>query len=305
MLEGQRSSQNPILYDQKWHKLLKRARLFKFFPFVDFVLVAGSMALGDVHQNSDFDVIVGTRFGRLYTARFSCLFFYKILGWRRKFEEGIHVGADRFCFNHFVTEKSYCLKPPYNIYWQELYKNLAPVFGDEKKIEEFFEANQFWIQKTKNPALSEVSADFSAMREIRLGNDLIIAVNQTLSSEYKNKTSSELVWGFAPQKSGLPSPISHWTTGPNYNLSQDITFTNKINKDLRFLYKKFNCVKIFLEKVLFTKIGDHLEQLLKKFKLWKIQRNLKRFPPGYKPRIIYNDEEVEIHLDTKRTETIK
>ncbi|MEK7115098.1 MAG: hypothetical protein AAB847_01950, partial [Patescibacteria group bacterium] len=73
-----------ILYDQKWFKLLQRSFLFQYFPFVDFVLAAGSMALGDVNENSDFDVIVAAKNGRLYTARFFCLAIYKLVGWRRK-----------------------------------------------------------------------------------------------------------------------------------------------------------------------------------------------------------------------------
>ena len=44
-------------------------QLFQYVPF-DFVFAAGSMAMGTVRQDSDFDVLVGVRHGRIFTARF-------------------------------------------------------------------------------------------------------------------------------------------------------------------------------------------------------------------------------------------
>lgn len=225
-----------ILYDQKWHKLLKRSWPFKFFPFVDFVLVAGSMALGDINRDSDFDVIVGARSGRLYTARFFCLFFYKIFGWRSYISK--NKKANRFCFNHFITEKSYCLQPPYNLYWQSLYANLIPVYGDENKIEKFFKAND-WRLNTDNKNTQKFKAE------------------------------------------------------------------TIIENDLHFKIKKPSKIKVILEKILSGALGDFIEKIFKKYQLQKIKNNLKKFPPSYKPRIIIKDEEVELHLDTRRSETTK
>ncbi len=219
-----------ILFDQKWFKLIRRSFLFQYFPFVDFVLVAGSMALGDINKGSDFDVIVAAKNERLYTARFFCLFVYKLLGWRRRKNKT----ADLFCFNHFVTEKSYQLQPPHNIYWEELYKNLVPIFGDENKVEKFLLINSKW---SKMPNI------------------------QNLKSNIQN--------------------------------------------DLRFKYQTSSKIKFILEKLLSGKFGDWLENILKKYQIKKIEKFLKILPPGYKPRIIYNDSEVELHLDTRRLETIK
>ena len=47
-----------VLYDKKWRKFLRRSWLFRFIPFLDFALGAGSMATGAVNANSDFDVIL-------------------------------------------------------------------------------------------------------------------------------------------------------------------------------------------------------------------------------------------------------
>lgn len=144
-----KSMENSVLFDQKWRKFLWRTWPFRFLPFIDFVLAAGSMAMGNIRPQSDFDVIVGTRYGRIFTARFFCVLFFGLLGWRRNKwhslnKSGIKDFTDKICFNHFVTEKSYRLSPPYNKYWKLLYKKLVPVFGSVSKINGFFSANSDW-----------------------------------------------------------------------------------------------------------------------------------------------------------------
>jgi hypothetical protein len=138
-----------VLFDRKWVRFLRRIWLFRHIPFVDFVLAAGSMALGNVRPESDFDVIVGARSGRIFTARFCCWLIFGLFGWRRKKQHGPE-SKDKICFNHFVTEKSYRLSPPYNRYWQDLYFNLVPVFGSSEIINEFFQANADWMGGKKN-----------------------------------------------------------------------------------------------------------------------------------------------------------
>jgi hypothetical protein len=214
-----------IFLENKWRKLLSRARLFRFIPFADFVLVAGSMAMGNPKEDSDFDVIVGVRQGRIFTARFFCILFFGLLGWRQK---GDHLAdkrlqePDRFCFNHFITPSAYRLSPPHNKYWKDLYKSLVPIYGDPAVTQKFYDANADW------------------MGERRI---------------YKN--------------------------------------------DSRHLYEYQSLIKSFLERLLSGKSGDLLEKL-KFIQIYFIKCKLKNL--GYKPRIIFNDSELEFHPDTKRIE---
>lgn len=133
------------LLNKKWRILLRRSWPFKYIPFVDFVLVAGSMALGTPRPESDFDVIVGARPGRIFTVRFFCWLIFGLLGRRANHRGENHPRRykDKFCFNHFVTEKSYRLSPPYNAYWEKLYQNLAPIYGMPALISKFQRANDW------------------------------------------------------------------------------------------------------------------------------------------------------------------
>lgn len=217
-----------VLYDQKWIKFLRRTWLFRFIPFADFALAAGSMALGNVNPDSDFDVIVGARAGRIFTARFFCVLAFSLLGWRRKkMHNSTGEARDKICLNHFVTPAAFRLSPPHNAYWKNLYWNLVPVFGSVEAVRAFWNANREW-----------------------LGEKVVY---------------------------------------------QD---------DLRHQHKTSSRLKIFLERFLDYLGGDRLEKFLKKIQVEKIEKSLEADQPGHKPRIIYNDNELEFHQDTARIEIL-
>jgi predicted nucleotidyltransferase len=129
--------------NQKWEKLLKLAKKFRHIPFVDFVLVSGSMAMGEANQNSDFDFIIGSRAGRIFTTRQLTAGLFELIGKRKKRDSTEKEAKDKACFNHYVAPQGYCLKPPYNEYWVSLYQNLVPVYGDRELIEVFLRANNW------------------------------------------------------------------------------------------------------------------------------------------------------------------
>lgn len=135
------------LAGKKWDKLLRRARLFTFVPFVNLVFVAGSMAMGHIKKDSDFDFIIGVKSGRIFTARFFCHLFFGFFGWRRPRGMEGDAAKDRFCFSHFVTPEKYHFSPPYDKYSQELFASLVPIYGDSSEIQKFFDINTGWMNE--------------------------------------------------------------------------------------------------------------------------------------------------------------
>ena len=75
--------ENDVLRDKKWWLFLKYARIFQYIPFIEFAFGAGSMALNTAHEESDFDVIIGVRQGRIFTARFFAVLLFGLCGIRR------------------------------------------------------------------------------------------------------------------------------------------------------------------------------------------------------------------------------
>jgi hypothetical protein len=128
-----------LLLDEKWRKLLKLAQWLDWIPFIDFVLASGSLSLGNVTPDSDFDVLTGVRRGRAFTARYLTLLVFALLRSRRL--DDIETSSpNKLCFNHFVTDVTYS-KPPHNYYRYELYRSLVPVWGDPQAIGKFIGAN--------------------------------------------------------------------------------------------------------------------------------------------------------------------
>ena len=226
-MENFEKSPNRNLAHKKWEKFSSRVRLFRFVPFVDFVLAAGSLATGQLHEKSDFDVVVGARQKRIFTARFFAVAFFQLFDWRRsKFDEK-ETASDKICMNHFVTPRSYRLSPPHNTYWNHLYQNLIPVLGNEKSISNFFKAND-------------------------------------------------------------------WMSPPRLRWAE---------RDSRYLGEGQSLLKKFLEWVLSSRLGDGIEKMLKEDQIKRIKFGLPQ-SLGYKPRFIYNDDELEFHPDTRRIEEI-
>lgn len=129
------------LFEKKWRVFEKRVKLFRYIPFIEFVLLAGSMAMGRVHEKSDFDVIIGVRSGRIFTAWFLSALIFELFGWR---ETPGRDTSEKVGMPHFAAPEGYTLTPPYDAYWNDLYERLIPALGDETRMAEFFAAND-WL----------------------------------------------------------------------------------------------------------------------------------------------------------------
>ncbi len=130
-----------LLLDEKWKLLMKRARWFRVIPFLEFVIASGSMAIGNVHKGSDFDVLIGVRKGRIFTVRYLLNFVFSILGARR-LDDNEGTSPNKLCFNHFVTEPTFA-KEPFNFYRAELYRMMVPIYGSREALTRFFRANSW------------------------------------------------------------------------------------------------------------------------------------------------------------------
>lgn len=131
-----------VLYDTKWELFIKKTWIFKYIPFVEFIFGSGSLALENISEDSDFDVLIGAKEGRIFTARFFSVLILNLSGWRRGKGDHNLAAKDKICLNHFITPSSYSLQREPSLYWKILYEKLVPVYGKEDIINKFYEANQ-------------------------------------------------------------------------------------------------------------------------------------------------------------------
>ena len=224
-----------VLRDEKWFRALRRFRLFRHIPFVEFALAAGSMAMDTAVKNSDIDVIVGAKCGRIFTARLFSVAFFGVFGWRRrKPHDALRAhgpeNQDKICLNHFVTEKRYPLSSPYNEYWKRLYQTLVPIWGASATFQKIAAAKREWI-----------GAEMDIEKALRDG-------------------------------------------------------------DRRYLdIARPSLFKFLGEKILSGLLGDFFEHTAKRAQIRRIEKSIAQ-TSGYKPRMVYTDDELEFHPDTRRTE---
>ena len=128
--------------DEKWKKTLKTGKWLRLVPYVRLIFASGSLALSNTNKDSDLDVLMVVKHGRIWTSRFLTILLLGFLGMRRKRHQ--RVAPDKICLNHFITNKSLYI-PRKSIYTAQLYARLVPVLvEDEKLIKDFCEANN-WI----------------------------------------------------------------------------------------------------------------------------------------------------------------
>ncbi len=111
------------LADQKWKKARKIIWLLQIIPYLRMIAVSGSLALENTRKNSDIDLLIVTKAGRIWTCRTLITILITLLG--KKHYKG--KTRDRICLNHYITDKS--LRIPFeSLYNAQTYARLVNVY---------------------------------------------------------------------------------------------------------------------------------------------------------------------------------
>lgn len=128
---------------QKWRMCLRRAYWLQAAPWVRGIFVSGSLAMGTISADSDFDMLVLVEPSRLYLGRLFLSGIASLIGARRtRFET---IAPDKFCFNHYITTASLGISHE-SLYNAQTYAHLVPIAINPTLSGEFFVAN-LWINK--------------------------------------------------------------------------------------------------------------------------------------------------------------
>jgi hypothetical protein len=128
----------------KWEIVQRAVRWLAAVPFVRMIAVSGSLAQNNTRPQSDLDLFIITRAGRIWTARLGLLIVAQLLGRRRKYWD--EQAPDKICLNHYVTDATLLIDPAIrNLYTAVLYKSLVPLLGREM-WQKFQHANAAWLK---------------------------------------------------------------------------------------------------------------------------------------------------------------
>lgn len=128
-------------------KAKRKAWIFKSCPFVDFVAICNYLPLGVVEQNSDIDLLVVTRPGRIFTARLFLTILSHLAGTRR---HGDKVEG-RFCLSFYLNAENLTLYPllikPDDIYMAFWMVALLPIYANGEIFNQMKKENELWLGK--------------------------------------------------------------------------------------------------------------------------------------------------------------
>jgi len=110
--------------ERKWRRMRRYIPWLVMAPYVQALLASGSLAMGSAGPDSDWDMFVVVRAGRLYTARAFLLGLTWLTGRLRTKRH--RVAPDRFCFNHYVTTDGLAFRHR-GIFTAHALANLVPV----------------------------------------------------------------------------------------------------------------------------------------------------------------------------------
>ncbi len=126
--------------DEKWKKARRIIWFFDCIPFIRMITISGSLALGNTCRESDLDLLIVTKTGRIWTCRTLVTFLTILLGVRR---HG-NVTRDKICLNHYIVDKS--LEIPFkSLYNAQSYARLVPIIDKNGFIFKQFQKANSWI----------------------------------------------------------------------------------------------------------------------------------------------------------------
>lgn len=126
---------------QKYQQLLRSAWWLQAVPFVRTLATSGSLAMGSCSPQSDWDMFVIVKSGRLYTARLGLLLVAFLSGRLRT--KRMQTAPDRFCFNHIITTDGLAVRHR-SLYTAHALAWLAPLYDPCAYMPRLRQANA-WV----------------------------------------------------------------------------------------------------------------------------------------------------------------
>ncbi len=133
----------------KWKKLKKLARWLALVPFLRLAAVTGSLTAYNTRPESDFDLLIVAKNGRLWLTRTLITGLCGLLRARRHDQ----FTKDRICLNCYLTQDGLEIKPlakPRDFHSAQEYGRLTPLLEIEKGLYQKFLQKSSWLHQYLN-----------------------------------------------------------------------------------------------------------------------------------------------------------
>lgn len=118
------------------HRIMKTCKRLRYFPFIEFVGLSGSLAKGYASETADIDLFIVTRENRLWICR-TLLHLFKKLSFLKHSQHW-------YCMNYFVDEKALLIEEQ-NYFTAIELATLKPLLDKNGVYHRLLSENQNWI----------------------------------------------------------------------------------------------------------------------------------------------------------------
>lgn len=157
----------------KFGRLFRVAYWLRFIPFVRMIGVTGGLAMKNAHSKSDWDLLIVTAGGHIWTGRTLVTLFAHLIGKRRYGKKIIN----RVCLNYFVTDSSLEVLTK-DLFSASEYMFMIPLFGQDTYHR--FQIKNQWIKNLKPnydlqeiPQMNVIGDDFFSKKVRSIGEFLL------------------------------------------------------------------------------------------------------------------------------------
>lgn len=161
--------------DELWSRVVKYLWLLRFCPFLEMVAVGNNLAFGKVSKDSDIDLFIVAKKGRLFFVRILLTIYFQLRGVRRYGNKK----NGRFCLSFYVVDDALNLEGialgAADIYLYFWIKKLVPIVG-EQCYWRFLEAN-VWVDglfEDEKPLLLEKEQRKNCARLLKVGKFVLL-----------------------------------------------------------------------------------------------------------------------------------
>ncbi len=159
--------------EKYFHKAILSAKILRKSPFIRFVGLNGSLAVGTASPESDIDFLIIAAENRLYTVRFWATILLGLHGWRRR---GRKI-AGRICLNCYLATENLSIRPENKSSEAKVIKAYGCIIPlvDAGGIAEKFKKQNDWIFKKplQYPKQPLEIKNFSPMQPTNFGEKVL------------------------------------------------------------------------------------------------------------------------------------
>lgn len=141
---------NNNIAERKYYKAIRLIKFYRLIPFVRMVAVCNTLAYSNAREDSDIDLFIITKKGKIWLARFFTILMVKILGKRPSDQKN----RDTFCLSFYVDEDHLNIenininsKDIYTPYWVA---QLMPIYDPDGLYDKFIEENSWYRRHLPN-----------------------------------------------------------------------------------------------------------------------------------------------------------